>query len=96
MPTGEERTLLRVEAGKRYLFEDVQWSPDGEWVLIRDSEGNLLVIGAKGRPASRALVSDAAFQPVVDHLGPYKLVATGPLAWLIPQNPTYTVSTPMK
>jgi len=79
---GSEQTILSVEgAPSDYGFIEVQWSPDGEWVLVSDSEGRLLIVGADGTPGARVLV---------DGLRPYGAQA----AWYIPGNATYTVEVP--
>jgi len=79
LPGGESRTILSVEdAPADYQFVDVQWSPDGEWVLVSDTEGRLLIVGADGTPGARVLV---------DGLQQYGAQA----AWYIPGNDTYTV-----
>ena len=79
---GEDQTILSVEnAPSDYSFIDVQWSPDGAWVLVSDTAGRLLIVGADGNPGARVLV---------DGLQPYGAQA----AWYIPGNTTYTVEIP--
>lgn len=79
---GTDQTILTVErAPSDYSFIEAQWSPDGAWVLVSDSEGRLLIVGADGTPGARVLV---------DGLQPYGAQA----AWYIPGNATYTVEIP--
>ena len=79
---GEDQTILSVEnAPSDYSFIDVQWSPDGAWVLVSDTAGRLLIVGADGNPGARVLI---------DGLQPYGAQA----AWYIPGNTTYTVEIP--
>ena len=49
-------TLLTVEGPADYRFEAAQWSPDGNWVLLTDNHGRLLVLGDGGTPGPRVLV----------------------------------------
>lgn len=54
---GTVREVLRVEEAPRdYAFWGAQWSPDGEWILLEDSEGRLIVVAADGAPGPRLLV----------------------------------------
>ncbi|MDR9452236.1 MAG: hypothetical protein RI637_13585 [Acidimicrobiia bacterium] len=79
---GEDQTILTVEnAPSDYSFIDAQWSPDGAWVLVSDTAGRLLIVGADGNPAARVLV---------DGLQEWGAQA----AWYIPGNGTYTVEIP--
>ncbi len=79
---GTDQTILTVEdAPSDYSFIDTQWSPDGEWVLVSDSEGRLIIVGADGNPGARILM---------DGLERYGAQA----AWFIPGNDTYTVEVP--
>ena len=76
---GSERMILSVtDAPSDYYFHESQWSPDGEWVLITDNAGRLLIVGANGTPDARVLVDD---------LQDWGAQA----AWYIPGNDTYTV-----
>jgi Tol biopolymer transport system component len=58
-PTGVDRTILEVEGPKDYSFNQATWSPDGEWLLVQDSEGRLLILAAQGDPNPRILVDDS-------------------------------------
>jgi hypothetical protein len=79
---GQDQTILAIEdAPSDYRFYEAQWSPDGEWVLVSDTEGRLLIVGADGNPGARILVDD------LDEWGPQA-------AWYIPGNDTYTVDIP--
>ncbi len=55
-PNGAERTILEAEGPKNYWFEWSSWSPDGEWILVQDSKGRIIVIAAEGDPNARILV----------------------------------------
>jgi hypothetical protein len=79
---GKDLTILSIEgAPSDYRFYEAQWSPDGEWVLVSDTEGRLLVVGADGTPGARVLVDG------LEKWGPQA-------AWYIPGNDTYTVEIP--
>ncbi len=59
-PNGSTEELLRLQDVPRdYAFWDAQWSPDGEWVLLVDSEERLVVLDA-ANPEPRLLASRAA------------------------------------
>lgn len=46
---GSTRTLLQPEqAPADYRFDMAQWSPDGNWILVTDSEGRLIIVDARG------------------------------------------------
>lgn len=78
---GKKQTILTAEGtGSRYGFETAQWSPDGEWVLVADSVGRLLIVAVEGASEARVLVDEGS-----GHLGG---------AWYIPGNKTYTVKMP--
>ena len=57
---GSTRTLLSVDGPRDYRFADAQWSPDGEWVAVVDSEQRLLLIDAAGDAEPRLLAEDVA------------------------------------
>jgi hypothetical protein len=62
------REIARVSGPPTYAFWEVRWSPDGEWVLVRDSNQDLLVVrAAEGAPLR--LLADRV---------------SGPFAWHIP------------
>lgn len=80
---GVRRTVLMVSSAPRdyYLRSwGQQWSPDGAWIAVWDSEGRLLLMGATGTPEARMLVDADEFH--------------GDAAWFIAGNPTYTVEVP--
>ncbi len=56
--SGDFQELLRAKGPLDYDFLDLQFSPDGEWVLARDSEERLIVLGASGSPGPRVLVEE--------------------------------------
>lgn len=45
---GDERTVSEIATDGRYELRSARWSPDGEWILVADSEGRLLVVGVDG------------------------------------------------
>ncbi len=76
---GTDQTILSIEdAPSDYRFYEAQWSPDGEWVLVSDTEGRLLIVAADGTPGARVLMDG------LEDWGPQA-------AWFIPGNDTYTV-----
>jgi hypothetical protein len=62
------RELARVEGPPAYRFGEARWSPDGEWILVRDSNQDLLVVRAREGAALRLLADRV----------------TGPFAWHVP------------
>jgi hypothetical protein len=58
-----------------FAFGEALWSPDGEWVLLRDSNQNLLVLPAREGTRPRLLAERVS----------------GPIAWHIPGIPAGTV-----
>ncbi len=71
---GRVWTAVRVEA-RAYRFRHVKWSPDGEWLLITDSEGRLLVAPADEDAEVRLLTDDL--------MGPAMSEPHG-VAWYVP------------
>lgn len=67
---------LQDDVSSRYSLNNLQWAPDGEWVLVSDSVGRLLIVAADGDPPARILAGEGW---------------GGVAAWRIPGNPTYTV-----
>lgn len=62
------REVARVSGPPTYAFWEGRWSPDGEWILVRDSNQDLLVVrAAEGAPLR--LLADRV---------------SGPFAWHIP------------
>ncbi len=47
-PDGSSRTLLELDGPQDYSFVDARWSPDGRWILVRDSEERFIVLGEDG------------------------------------------------
>jgi hypothetical protein len=62
------REIARVSGPPAYTFRDARWSPDGEWILVRDSNQDLLVVRAR-EGAPLRLLADRV---------------TGPFAWHVP------------
>lgn len=56
---GRRTTVWEATGPSSYRLDGVSWSPDGEWLLVQDSRGHLLVLGADGDPAPRIWVEDA-------------------------------------
>lgn len=81
-PDGDVREILSVDGPRDYTFVDASWSPDGEWILVADGDGRLLVVGESGDPGPRILLDD-------DRNYGYELGWS--VAWYIPGNDTYTV-----
>lgn len=82
LPDDSIQTILSVaDAPDDYYFDQVQWSPDGAWVLVIDNAGRLMIVGADGTPEARILVED------VDGWG-------AQVAWYIADNDTYTITLP--
>lgn len=79
-PDGTTRTLLRPErAPADYRFDWAMWSPDGNWVLVTDSDGRLIVADARG--------GDPNPRILVDGLRVYG----GNVSWYIPGYDRYTI-----
>jgi hypothetical protein len=76
---GQRRDLLAAEGPRNYEFVSAQWSPDGEWVLVADSRGRLIVVDAGGE-TPRLLVERNG-----------RDWWTTSAAWFIPGEETYTV-----
>ena len=53
-----ERTILSADGPADYWYDWATWSPDGNWILVNDSEGRVLVISPTGDPNPRILVED--------------------------------------
>lgn len=62
-PDGPPERLLTVHGPRGYRFDDATFSPDGDWVLVTDSEERLIVVPAGGGPA-RLLTEDGGANPV--------------------------------
>jgi hypothetical protein len=60
VPNQETQVVLAAEGPHDYRFDVATWSPDGRWVLVVDSEGRLLIVGATGEPTARVLVTGAS------------------------------------
>jgi hypothetical protein len=56
---GPRATVWEATGPSTYRLEGVSWSPDGDWLLVRDSRGSLLVLGADGDPSPRTWAEDA-------------------------------------
>ena len=62
------REVARVSGPPTYAFWEARWSPDGEWILVRDSNEDLLVARAR-EGAELRLLADRV---------------SGPFAWYMP------------
>ena len=62
------REIARVSGPPAYAFWEARWSPDGEWILVRDSNQDLLVVRANEGAPLRLLAPRVS----------------GPFAWHIP------------
>lgn len=82
-PKGIAHRVLEVEHDPEsgYEFATAQWSPDGEWLLVSDNTGQVLIVGSDGTPRARVLVWRNSRGSL-------------PLAWFIPGDETYTVEPP--
>ncbi|HET9334584.1 MAG TPA: hypothetical protein VFQ21_13500 [Gemmatimonadota bacterium] len=49
------REIARVTGPPGYGFSDPRWSPDGEWILVRDTHERLLVVKAREGSLPRVL-----------------------------------------
>jgi hypothetical protein len=65
------REIARVAGPPGYGFADPRWSPDGEWILVRDTHERLLVVRAREGSAPRILAERS----------------WGPYAWHVPGFP---------
>lgn len=64
------REIARVSGPPSYAFWDARWSPDGEWILVRDSNQNLLVVRAR-EGATPRLLADRVSGPYAWHVPAY-------------------------
>lgn len=60
--------VARVSGPPGFAFREAFWSPDGEWILVRDSNQNLLVLPAREGARPRLLAERVS----------------GPVAWHVP------------
>jgi hypothetical protein len=61
------REIARVSGPPTYAFWEARWSPDGEWILVRDSNQDLLVVRAvEGAPPR--LLADRVAGPFAWHM----------------------------
>ena len=67
--------IARISGPPGFSFWEAVWSPDGDWVLVRDSNQNVLVLAAHEGAQPRLLAERVS----------------GPLAWHIPGIPAGTV-----
>lgn len=67
-PDGRPIEVARVSGPPGFAFGEALWSPDGDWILVRDSNQNLLVLPAREGARPRLLAERVS----------------GPLAWHIP------------
>ncbi len=55
---GETTTVLELDGPDGYRLEDPRWTGDGDWIVVRDTGGRVLVLGADGTPSPRVWVTD--------------------------------------
>lgn len=61
------REVARVTGPPTYAFWEARWSPDGQWILVRDSNQDLLVVRAtEGAPLR--LLADRVSGPFAWHM----------------------------
>ncbi|MCZ6567764.1 MAG: hypothetical protein O6923_05645 [Actinobacteria bacterium] len=78
-PDGSTRDLFGTDdAPSNYRFNEAQWSPDGKYVLVVDTEGRIIVVAVSGDPRPRVVAETGHEYDVI-------------LAWYVPGNATYTV-----
>ena len=78
-PDGSTRDLFGSDtAPSNYRLNEAQWSPDGEYVLVVDTEGRIIVASASGDPRPR-VIAETGHE--------YE----GTMAWYLPGHATYTV-----
>ena len=78
-PDGSTRDLFGSDsAPSNYHFNEAQWSPDGEYVLVVDTKGRIIVASASGDPLPRVIAETGQEYEVT-------------MAWYQPGNATYTV-----
>jgi hypothetical protein len=79
-PDGGERELLTLDGPRDYRLSSAQWSPDGQWILVADSRGRLIVLDSEGeRPRLLA------------HDGEQRQWWIPSPTWFVPGDATYTV-----
>lgn len=61
-PAGRVEVLWASEAPQTYRMDGIRWSPDGEWLLLRDSLDRLLVLDAAGGSAPRVWVEEIEWE----------------------------------
>lgn len=47
-PGGATKTITTLDGPDSYQFGRPQWSPDGRWILVSDTEGRLLIADEQG------------------------------------------------
>ena len=53
-----ERIVLSEEGPGDYWYDWATWSPDGNWILLNDSEDRLIIVSPTGDPNPRILTDD--------------------------------------
>ena len=74
-PDGWPVEVTRVSGPPGFAFREALWAPDGEWILVRDSNQNLLVLPARENVRPRLLAERVS----------------GPFAWHIPGTAAGTI-----
>lgn len=54
-PLAGRRTIVSFDGPPGYFFGRPQWSPDGEWILVSDTEGRLLIVDEHGHDIRQLL-----------------------------------------
>lgn len=59
------RVLLRIEGGSQYDVGVQGWAPDGEWILLADAAGRLLLVTVEEPSTARVLADGFQDQAVI-------------------------------
>lgn len=59
-PGGPMRVIVSLDGPEGYQFAEPQWSPDGHWILVADTEGRLLIVDEHGDDLRQLLGPDPA------------------------------------
>lgn len=80
-PQGETTTIADLDGPEGYAFVEPRWSPDGGWILVRDTEQRLIIVAEDGEPGPRVLVD----------LGGRSGGYVADVAWYVPGERTHTL-----